>query len=169
MKAPGAVHEPSCCSSWCQGPHWLPVVPGTRGNGAVSNEAIVKLFTSCLVKRDHSVVEMKVFEIFIPVYMVLEWKSSGKQTKDPKPPVQKPLGLCMGMVVGRGMGGGDTALGPLKSHLWAHLLLLQAPAGCTDGSFHHSLLSRFHGVLYLKTKKGKINLAFCKIRCFYVF
>lgn len=132
------------------GPH-----AGTRGDGAVSNEAIVKLFTSCLVKRDHSVVEMKVFEIFIPVYMVLEWKSSGKQ-KDPKLPAQKPLGLHMGMVVGRGMGGEGTALGPLNTHLWVHFLLLQAPAGCTDGSFHHSpLLSRFRSVFYLKTKKGK--------------
>lgn len=68
-------------ASAARAPHWLPVVPGTRGDGAVSNEAIVKLFTSCLVKRDHSVVEMKVFEIFISVYMVLEWKTSGKQTK----------------------------------------------------------------------------------------
>lgn len=80
MKAPGAVHELSCC----QGPTLAACGTWHQGDGAVSNEAIVKLFTSCRVKRDHSVVEMKVFEIFIPVYMVLEWKSSGKQTKRPQ-------------------------------------------------------------------------------------
>lgn len=151
-------------------PCWLPVVHSTRGHGAVSNEAIVKLFTSCLVKRDHSVVEMKVFEIFIPVYMVLEWKTSGKQTKRPQTSSPKASWLMYGDGGCRGMGGDGIALGPIDTHLWVHFLLLEIPAGCTDGSFHHSpLLSRFHGVFYLKTKKGKINLAFCKIRCFYVF
>lgn len=77
-------------------PCWLPVVPGTREDGAVSHEAIVKLFTSCLVKRDHSVVEMKVFEIFIPVYMVLEWKTSGKQTKRPQTSSPKASWLMYG-------------------------------------------------------------------------
>lgn len=62
----------------------LPVLHGTRVDLAVSNEVVVKLFTCCLVKRDHSVVEMKVFEIFIPCLhglgMENKWSTNKKAT-----------------------------------------------------------------------------------------
>lgn len=86
----------------------LPVVPGTR-----VDLAFVKLFTSCLVKRVHSVVEMKVFEIFIPCLhglgMENKWKNKQMKKTNPKPPAQKPVSLCVGMVAGGGVGEDGSA------------------------------------------------------------
>lgn len=88
---PSAMHELSCHSLWCR------CCPGTvvhsnRVGLAVLNEAIVKFFTSCFVKRDHRVVKMKVFEIFIPCLHGLGMENKYKTNKKPlQPPSPKAV------------------------------------------------------------------------------
>lgn len=98
----------------------------TRVDLAVSNEAIVKLFTSCLVKRDHTVVEMKVFEIFIPCLHGLGMENKwGKNQKTPNLQPKSPLAYMSGWRLAG--GSEETALppAPLSTHLWVRFLLLQ--------------------------------------------
>lgn len=135
----------------------LPVLHSTRVDLADSDEAIVKLFTSCLVKRDHTVVETKVFEIFIPCLHGLGMENKWKMNKKSNPPAQKPVGLCVGTAAGRAIGGDSPAsctsqhppMGTLPPAANNRLDALMAP------SHRSPLFSLFHSVFYLKKKKGK--------------
>lgn len=137
----------------------LPVLHSTRVDLAVSNEAIVKLFTSCLVKRDHSVVEMKVFEIFTCLHG-LGMENKLKTNKKPHTNLQ-PKSL-LDYVLGQWLAGGVRGDGtePCTAE---HPPMGRLPPAANNRlddalmapSHRSPLLSLFHSVLYLKKKKGK--------------
>lgn len=105
----------------------------TRVDLAVSNEAIVKLFTSCLVKRDHSVVEMKVFEIFTCLHG-LGMENKLKTYK--KTPTNLQPKSLLDYVSGQWLAGGVSEmalrLAPLSTRPWVGFLLPQI----TDWMMH---------------------------------
>lgn len=123
------MHELSCHSLWC----WCcpgTVVRGSRVGLVVLNGAIVKFFTSCLVKRDHSVVKMKVFEIFIPCLHGLGMENKCKTNKQKPPPSPQPKS-CLVYVRGWRLAGAweevALPLRPLSTHSGVHFLLLHIP------------------------------------------
>lgn len=94
-------------------------------NVSVLNEAVVKLFTSCLVQRDHSVVKMKLFEIFMPRLHGLGREKEQQQKNETSSPI-----ACWLMCQDSGCWGGGAGWRRPHfppEHSWVRVLLLQVP------------------------------------------